>query len=218
MYLGKDIPIGEYQKELKDARRSVTEQFLEYFVQDQALSLSEITLKIDDVCDKFRKWQEGGSEFERSKSSITRELALTSIPGILKIKPREFVFDLETNEDVEKQVPKYVFDLEKLRQRYKIGKPTPMHEERGEDEAVDCEADVASWEEECEKKASASAMAAHPPVRLTGEKRAREEDDDEEELDAAVEDEDDDEYESVVQVGEGDGEEEGEPAQRPLEQ
>ena len=38
-------------------------------------------------------------------------------------------------------------------------------------------------------------MAAHSPVRLTGEKRARVEDDDEEELDAAVEDEDDDEYE-----------------------
>ena len=193
MYLGKDIPIGEYQKELKDARRSMTEQFLEYFVQDQALSLSEITLKIDDVCDKFKKWQEGGSEFERSKSSITRELALTSIPGIRKIKPREFVFDLETNEDVEKQVPKYVFDLEKLRLRYKIGDPPPVHEERGEDEAVDCEADVASWEEECEN--NASAMAAHSPVRLTGDKRAREEDDDEEELDAAVEDEDDDEYE-----------------------
>ena len=125
MYLGKDIPIGEYQKELKDARRSTTEQFLEYFVQDQALGLSEITLKIDDVCDKFKKWQEGGSEFERSKSSITRELALTSIPGIRKIKPREHVCDLETNEVVEKQVPKYVFDLDSLRLRYKIGDPPP---------------------------------------------------------------------------------------------
>jgi len=42
-----------------------------------------------------------------------------------------------------------------------------VHEERGEGEAVDCEADVARWKEECESH-----------VRLIGGKRAREEDDD----------------------------------------
>ena len=189
-YLGKDIPIGEYQKELKDSRRSTTELFIEHFVLDQDLNLREITLSVDEVCDKFKKWQEVGGEFERSKSSILKELALKRFPGIRRIKPRELVcVDLETNEVVEKQVSKYIFDLDALRRLYEIGDHAPVHEERGEGEAVDCEADVARWKEECESH-----------VRLIGGKRAREEDDDEKEteleLDAAVEGEGDDDLAS----------------------
>eukprot|EP00966_Prymnesium_polylepis_P007566 173664-Prymnesium_polylepis.1 len=168
MYLGKDIPIGEYQKELKDARRSVAQQFLEWFVQYQPIRTdlqnggggsaapTEIELPIDDLCDKFRDWQKSGSEFERSKSSITRELALTQLPGIKKIKPWVEVkvpnvvpegcpqtFKVES-----KQVPKYVFDLTKLREYYGIsveGAPTAAPPPAA---VVDCEADVSAWEEQ----------------------------------------------------------------------
>ena len=37
MYLGKDIPVGEYQKALKDSRRTPVEHFLECLVEDQPL-------------------------------------------------------------------------------------------------------------------------------------------------------------------------------------
>ena len=89
---------------------------------------TEITLSTDELCEKFRGWQQGGGEFERSKSSITRELGMTAIPGITKIKPlKEVTIANEVEPGCEqtfrvekKQVPSYVFDLVKLRERYGI--------------------------------------------------------------------------------------------------
>ena len=196
MYLGKDIPIGEYQKELKDARRSVTDQFLEWLVLDQPIQVglesgvavdapTEITLEIDEVMKKFKDWQQTGSEFERSKSSITRELALTGIDGIKKIKPWKEVRipnEIEpgceqTFTVVRKQVPSYVLDLVKLRKRYGISiEDAPPAEPRIE--VVDVNADVAAWEERVQEAAmEAAAAAAEEEARrgvpLSGHKRPR---------------------------------------------
>ena len=145
MYLGKDIPIGDYQKALKDANRSVAEHFLEWFVQEQPISKRSLIVAIDDVCDTFRGWQQTGGEFERSKTSITSELALRKYSGIDKIKPLQDVFNKETGQFEKKQVPKYVFDLEILRKRFGIGvesAPAPLAD------AIDCEADIVAWEQQ----------------------------------------------------------------------
>eukprot|EP00966_Prymnesium_polylepis_P167836 3879826-Prymnesium_polylepis.2 len=161
MYLGKDIPVGCYQKDLKDARRSVTEQFLECFVQDQPITTglesgvgveapTHITLETDELVHKFKDWQQAGGEFERSKSSISRELALNAIDGIKRIRPWK---DVTTPDNVEpgceqtytvvrKQVPSYVFDLAKLRKRYGINTEEASSAE-AEIESVDCDADIA---------------------------------------------------------------------------
>ena len=178
MYLGKDIPVGKYQKELKDSRRSVADQFLEAFVQDQPIMVgmesgagveapTVITLPIDDVCQRFRVWQQAGSEFERSKSSITRELALSAIAGIKKIKPWE---EVSIANEVEpgcgptfrvekKQVPKYVFDLVKLRERFGIGaEDAPPVSHPGA--TIDCDADIRSWEEQVEEAQLEAAVVA----------------------------------------------------------
>ena len=177
MYLGKDIPIGEYQQELKDSRRSMAEQFLESFVQDQPIRTdlqnggggsaapTEIELSIDDVWDKFRDWQKSGSEFERSKSSITRELALAQILGIKKIKPWEEVTVPDVVQEgcpqtfkVEmKQVPKYRFDLTKLRERYGISVEAAPTAAPPPAAVADCEADVSAWEEQVKSAAPSSA-------------------------------------------------------------
>ena len=179
MYLGKDIPVGEYQKELKDSRRSVADQFLEAFVQNQPIMIgmesgagveapTVITLPIDDVCQKFRVWQQAGNEFERSKSSITRELALSAIAGIKKIKPWEEVSianEVEPGCDPtfrveKKQIPKYIFDLVKLRERYGISADDgPPVSHTGA--TIDCDADIRSWEEQVEEaQLEAAAVAA----------------------------------------------------------
>eukprot|EP00966_Prymnesium_polylepis_P140452 3244371-Prymnesium_polylepis.1 len=103
MYLGKDIPLGAYQKALKDTRRPVAEQFLEWFVSNEALNRMQRELNADQLYDEFKKWQQGGNEFERSKASITRELQLQSIDGVTQIRPRELVWDEATQQAEEKQ-------------------------------------------------------------------------------------------------------------------
>ena len=208
MYLGKDIPVGKYQKELKDSRRSVADQFLEAFVQDQPIMVgmesgagveapTVITLPIDDVCQKFRMWQQAGSEFERSKSSITRELALSAIAGIKKIKPWE---EVSIANEVEpgcgptfrvekKQVPKYVFDLVKLRERFGIGaEDAPPVSHPGA--TIDCDADIRSWEERVEEAQLEAAVVA-AELQQEEARRAQEAG---AEVEAAMENNDEEDY------------------------
>ena len=163
MYLGKDIPVGAYQKDLKDSRRSLAEQFLEWFVGDQPIEISgspaptTITLKVDELVEMYKKWQ-GEGEFEGSKASITRALQLTHISGVQQIKPWEdIIVGDEAVEDsdqgpnfqktVKKQVRKYVFDLEKLRDRYNICLVEDSPSAQPQPESVDCERDVSAWEQ-----------------------------------------------------------------------
>ena len=194
MYLGKDIPVGAYQKDLKDSRRSLAEQFLEWFVEDQPIEIggnpapTTITLKVDELVQLYKKWQ-GEGELEGSKASITRALQLTHIPGVRQIKPWEDILVLDEaikNSDqesnfqttVKKQVRKYVFDLEMLRDRYNIcyGEATPSAPPQPD--RVDCERDVSAWEQLIEEaeieaamaNAEAECEAAQQPV---GSKRAR---------------------------------------------
>ena len=208
MYLGKDIPVGKYQKELKDSRRSVADQFLEAFVQDQPIMVgmesgagveapTVITLPIDDVCQKFRVWQQAGSEFERSKSSITRELALSAIAGIKKIKPWE---EVSIANEVEpgcgptfrvekKQVPKYVFDLVKLRERFGISaEDAPPVSHPGA--TIDCDADIRSWEEQVEEAQLEAAVVA-AELQQEEARRAQEAG---AEVETAMENEDEEDY------------------------
>jgi hypothetical protein len=144
MYLGKDIPVGNYAKALKDSHRSVAEQFLEWFVLKQDLHFTEQQLTADQVYEEFQKWQGTGKEFERSKSSITKELSLQAIDGVSQIRPRMQVWNETTDAMETREVRTYILDLDKLRKRYGIGMvdnaaPPPV-------QTIDCERDVSSWE------------------------------------------------------------------------
>ena len=192
MYIGKDIPVGAYQKDLNDSLRSLAEQFLEWFVEDQPIVIcgnpapTTITLKVDELVEMYKKWQ---GDLEGSKASIMRALQLTHISGVQQIKTWEDIIvldeaieysDQESNfqTTVKKQVRKYVFELEKLRDRYNIcyGDETPSAPPQLDQ--ADCERDVSTWEQRIEEAELEAAMAnveaqceaAQQPV---GSKRAR---------------------------------------------
>ena len=140
MYLGKDIPIGAYQKVLKDTRRSVVEQFLEWLVEIQDLNNTTLTLNNDQLYAKFKQWQDSGNEWDRSKASITRELQLSSIKGIKMTKPR--VESIVLGRSTLKQVRTYIFDLVELRKRYGVDQPTaPL----APSVTIDCAKEIEEW-------------------------------------------------------------------------
>ena len=163
MYLGSDIPIGPYQKELKNSHRTLTERFLESWTRDQPFasrlapgsiqvnSPTKVSLKSNELCDEFREWQKSGGESDRSNSSIVRELTLKQIPGIKKsTKQWKNVTNAETGAEEKKQVTRYEFDLEELRKRYEISIVDDGNEAPADHlqvAPIACNADVEAWEQ-----------------------------------------------------------------------
>jgi len=142
MYIGKDIPIGEYQKQLKDARRSTVEHFLEWLVESQALSVLTLSLTNEELFNAFKRWREDGGEFDRSKNSVLRELQLSAIEGVKLTKPR-VDFQDQFGTSTTKQVKTYLFNLIKLRERYDVAQPAAaFYESSG---TIDCFREVDEW-------------------------------------------------------------------------
>ena len=177
-YFGTDIPLGQFQTKLRDANRSLVDRFIAWFVEDQDLNANEMKLTSDEVFEEFKRWQEHGSEFDRSKSSVTRELSLKGKKGVKQTKEYRMVEDpKQPDQQKNKQVRIYTFDLRTLREEYRIAvddEAAPV----AELEAIDCEADICAWE------AKRDAEAA---VAVVGE--GEDEQDQEEESDEESEDE-----------------------------
>ena len=128
-YNKDDIPVGEYGRELKASKRIVQEKFLVWLIEQQPLDSNEVRLSDDELYTTFKKWQEEGNEFERSKASFLSWLATDrfSIPGIHKHRPVRDVPNQPSyidDQPVEKkrvQVTEYILNLTALRKHYNIG-------------------------------------------------------------------------------------------------
>ena len=104
-YIGKDIPVGDFARELKDHNRPFAERFVQALVEDQPVDSAYYSGTADDLTRFYKRWNEGGDE--KTKGSVTRMLALKSIEGITKRKP--------IDKATEKQFTQYAFDLVRLR-------------------------------------------------------------------------------------------------------
>ena len=128
-YTKADIPIGEYGRELKDAKRPVQMKFIVWLIEQQPLDEKEVRFTDDELYEKFRNWQESGKEFERSKASFLSwlKLAKFDIPGVLKQRPMRDVpgqpshIDGQPAEKQQVQVTEYVLNLTVLRKHFHIG-------------------------------------------------------------------------------------------------
>jgi len=142
----KDIVVNEFQQQVKDCNRKMVDRYLVHMVESRPMDKTTHELTADDVTQDWNDWQEKGKEFERSKSSILKELNLCQIPGIEK--KRDFSGNVVKT--------KYTFDLTELRKRYRIDKdfeawqamqpaqkPTAQDKKRAEI-AKDCQ-DLRDW-------------------------------------------------------------------------
>ena len=113
MYLGKDIPVGDFQRKLKDANRGLTDSFVQHLVQTTDLCASFTKMSADELYKAYSAWQEGGNEYERSKGTILKELGLNAFGGITSKLER-----YKDEDSKEKVQTVYTFDLVALRKRY----------------------------------------------------------------------------------------------------
>ena len=128
-YTKDDIPVGEYARELKAAKRPVQEKFLVWLIEQQPLESSEARFTGDELWTKFKEWREEGNEFERSRESFLSWLRLNSvdIPGISKHRPvvslpgQPSQIDGRPAAKLTQQITVYVFSLSKLRKHYNLG-------------------------------------------------------------------------------------------------
>lgn len=110
-YMGKDIPVGEFARKLKDHNRTHGDLFVQAIVEDQRIDQVTITWSVDEVYNFYTRWQ-SGSEYSRSKSAVIKLLELGSIEGIQLIRPIDKL--------TKKQYRAYTLDLAALRKRYGI--------------------------------------------------------------------------------------------------
>ena len=111
-YMGKDIPVGDFARKLKDHNRSHGDLFVQAIVEDQRIVQAKITWSVDEVYKFYTEWQAHGNEYSRTKCAVMKLLDLGSIAGITTARP----IDPVTN----KQYRAYTFDLACLRKRYGI--------------------------------------------------------------------------------------------------
>jgi hypothetical protein len=152
MYHASDIPIGEYQQDLKDANRSYTERFLASFVESQPVSVDKVTFPVDRVVELVQKHRQDMGELEYSKANIARDIALTSIQGVTRRRVRRHAVpngtdpgggaDDDGNENDDgtqptnrtgpgRRVTEYTFDLNVLRKRYRLVDDETGHDGSG---------------------------------------------------------------------------------------
>ena len=145
MYFGKDIPVGEFQKDLKEHNRSETEHFAKWVVLEQDARHARVEFSDTHVASLYAQYKGGGEKAEQNKRGILRKLQLASIPGISKPSQRRVFQDDGDNTVVTKWIRYYNWDLVSLRQRYAIGDHVPTTGVPRV-EVVDCRADIAAWE------------------------------------------------------------------------
>eukprot|EP00966_Prymnesium_polylepis_P151854 3508308-Prymnesium_polylepis.1 len=183
-----DVPVGDYQKTLKEANRSYVDQFVKWIVLQQETQDSTGKFKDEIVASMYVDYRGGGDVAERNKRSILRELELVGIDGVTKPHPiREGEYDENDHTLKQKWATYYHFDYDKLRMRYEIGADThtPVAVT-----PIDCERDIAQWEAKTRRAQlptdevadavmdTGQAGPSGVPPPAVGEKRGRDDDDD----------------------------------------
>ena len=171
-YHGKDIPVGEYARALKDSKRSEAEQFLEWVIEQENLDVKTLHLTAEGFASRYKTFKGEGED--RCTDGIMKQLKLLGIPGVEQSRKRPGcltwcetslnylgapvkcsfcatfnISDLNNN----KVMRQYVVDCESLRKRYNIEAAAGPSTGPAEQPAViiDCEAEVERfWRNRCD--------------------------------------------------------------------
>ncbi len=186
-YHGKDIPVGEYARALKDSKRSEAEQFLEWVIEQEHLDVKTLHLTAEAFATRYKKFKGEGEE--RCTDGIMKQLKLLSIPGVVQSRARperlawcqttlnypgapvkcSFCATFNTSDlDNNKVMRQYVVDCESLRERYNIEEAAGPSAAPAEQPAaiIDCEAEVERfWRNRCD----ATTAEHQPPGESPGE-------------------------------------------------
>ena len=163
-YFAKDIPIGPYQQDLRNANRSAAETFICQFVESKPIrekdetthtmvdSPTKITTSPDELVNFYNTTCNKGDD--KSKASVMKLINIRAGlgTGLTRTKGRKMVGDSCGGVEVyETWVTEYHWDLTILRKRYGLD-----HAE-GHDDAkdasgapIDCERQVDEWLEKRE--------------------------------------------------------------------
>ena len=79
-YHGKDIPVGEYARALKDSKRSEAEQFLEWVVEQENLVVKTLHLTAEEFASRYKAFKGEGED--RGTDGIMKQLKLLCVPGV----------------------------------------------------------------------------------------------------------------------------------------
>jgi hypothetical protein len=142
-YHGKDIPVGEYARALKNSKRSEAEEFLEWLVEKEDMAVQTLHLTAEAFATRYKAFKPDRCTDsigeERSTDSIMKQLNLQSISGVAQHRarpqnlswcptcleypaaPLQCSFCTTGRPDSENKVMRqYVLDCDVLRERYKI--------------------------------------------------------------------------------------------------
>ena len=86
-YHGKDIPVGAYQRALKDSRRSDTEQFMEWLVENEDMGVKWLHLTNKAFADRYKVFKGEGAH-DRSTDVIMKQLSLQGVVGVVSERKR----------------------------------------------------------------------------------------------------------------------------------
>ena len=149
-YGKKDIPVGAFQKVLKQSNQEQVVKFIKWVVEQQDVDDVRVNFTDDEIVEMFVEYK-GGGDAVKDKNSIlsTLKLKAMGMEGLTRSdsnrEHRPGVFKPGTD-DVLKTfyVTKYHLDLTQLRTKFEIcsvdhAAPVAMAE-------IDCEADIVAWE------------------------------------------------------------------------
>ena len=162
-YHGPDIPVGEYARALKDSKRSDVEQFLEWLVEQEDMSVKTLHLTAEAFATRYKTFKGEGED--RSTDGIMKQLNLQSIQGVQQQRarpqnlqwcgthlsypgaPLQCSFCAIGIPNAENKVMRqYVLDCDSLRARYSIEETVAPSAAPSQPAAsIDCEAEVASF-------------------------------------------------------------------------
>ena len=162
-YHGNDIPVGEYARALKDSKRSETEAFLEWLVEQEEMAVKTLHLTSEAFSTRYKTFKGEGEE--RSTDGIMKQLKLQSISGVdqHRARPQNLEWCLTClgypaapvqcsfcaggiPDSEDKVMRQYVVDCDVLRERYKIEEmAVPSAAPVQSAASIDCEAEVKSF-------------------------------------------------------------------------
>jgi hypothetical protein len=178
-YHGKDIPVGEYARALKDSKRSEAEQFLEWVVEQEPLGVKTLHLTAEAFATRYKAFKGEGED--RCTDGIMKLLQLRSVEGVEQYRTRPeclawcpttlnfpgapvkcsfcttFTISGLDNNRVMRQ---YVVDCKSLRTRYGIEEaegPSAAPAAEQPVTIVDCQTEVERfWRDYCETATAAA--------------------------------------------------------------